>query len=175
MTNRLAVALTLAVLLAPAAALADWVNASYAEWQFSAMFPVAPTVQTASKTDSSGAVAATTHAFLSNDGRILCLAGVTDYARPFDTEQELLADRDNFVKNAQATVTASRRTTFTRPPKTRLPALEFAATSTDRIFKSIVIVEGQRTYQIVGVRRQNDAAAAASVDRCIAGFKLTQK
>ena len=175
MTNRLAVALALGVLATPTAALADWVTQSYAEWQFSATFPAPPKVQTASQTDGTSGVTATTHAYIADDGRIICLAGVSDYARPFDAEKELLADRDNFARNAQATVTASRRITVTRPPETRLPALEFTATSTDRLFKSIVIVDGKRTYQVVGVQRQNDAAGAASVSRCLTGFKLTQK
>ena len=149
-----------------------WVRHDSQTGQFTVLFPMAPKEQTETKTVSQGEIVS--HIFLTSSGDFFCLAGYTDYPVDVDTEQELSMDRDNFAKAVQATVSDSRRRSFTADNGDQFPALDFVATSANGTFKSVVVLVNRRVYQAATFNRKG-SDHNADMERFLASFKVTGK
>ena len=170
------VAVVLAILVAPAAARADWVTFSSDEGRFTAVMPVSPELEAQTAEAQDGSIIGTSHVFRAEDTdlKLICMAGYVDYARPVEIEGVFAATQDTFVKATHATVTASRRTTFARSPTDLLPSIEFSASTADQVFSFRLMVDGQRVYTIGGAYAPpSNPSGPADAKRCIDGFKLT--
>ena len=88
----------------------------------------------------------TTHLFITKTQTGIFLIGWVDYDPNFNfnRQQELEANRDNFVKGVQATLMDSRALTIDG-----YQVIEFIAETDTRRFKSRVYMVGRRPYQIV--------------------------
>jgi hypothetical protein len=88
----------------------------------------------------------TTHLFVVKDPTNVYLIGWVDYdvSFNFNRQAELEANRDNFVKGVQATLTSTRALKIDG-----YPVIEFTADTAERTFKSRVFMVGRRPYQIV--------------------------
>jgi hypothetical protein len=130
------VAAVLGILVAPAAARADWVTVVSAEGHFTALMPVWPTLETRTENADDGSIIGIGHLFRAEDTDygLLCVAGYVDHVDPVEIEGEFFVkSQETWVKLAHATVTASRRTTFARSPTDLLPSIEFTAGSPDQV------------------------------------------
>lgn len=165
--------LMLAVGLAPAqtAPGTNWVKIVSAAGSFTAAFPVNPEETTEKKTLLQGDVV--THMLLAKTGDFLCGVGYTDYPIDVDVEGELAADRDNFAKEVQGTVSTTQRTSFTRAPGDQLPALEFVATSDLGTFKGTIVLDHRRAYIAITFNRKG-SDKTADIERFFASFKLNK-
>ena len=97
------------------------------------------------------------------------LIGYVDYdpSFRFDRQAELAANRDQFIKNLQATLVESRNLTIDG-----FPVLEFTAVKEERMFKARVYIVGRRPYLIVlGTPKSVDDAPA--LNRFFNSFKIT--
>jgi len=143
-----------------------WVKYTSDEGRFSVLMPVAPEEKTETTPSDHGPY--TTHLFVAKDTVNVYLIGWVDYdpSFNFNRQSELDANRDNFVKGINATLTASRSLTLDG-----YQALEFSAETGDRVFRSRVYMVGRRPYQIViGVPKESEDTA--SVNRFFNSFKV---
>jgi hypothetical protein len=150
----------------------NWIKHDSPAGGFTVLFPVAPEESSDTKTLPQGNVVS--HIFLAKTSDFLCLAGYTDYPVEVDTERELALDRDNFAKEVDATVSDTRRRSFTREPGDQFPALDFVATNNNGTFKGLVILVNRRAYLVITFNRKG-SDHAADVERFFASFKLTGK
>lgn len=152
--------------LAPAAQ-AGWIQHNEPSLGFSATFPQAPT-----REDSvdNGVKLVT---FLAAESGTLCIVVVGDYPNTVIPDEETAASRDNFAKGVSAAVTKSKRITFPRGG-TQLEAMAFDAESDRYFFRSTIIIEGQRVYQIAGGVPKPDGDDA-ELDACVGGLVLTSE
>jgi hypothetical protein len=121
-----------------------WVKFTSEEGHFSVMMPETPTDKTETVQSEHGPY--TTHLFIVRDTTSVYLIGWVDYHPEwnFNRQQEMEANRDNFVKGINAKLLNTRSTIIDG-----YSALEFTAETGDRIFKSRVYMVGRRPYQIV--------------------------
>src|SRR5437868_14744436 len=90
------------------AATSGWTHYSSDEFGFEAQFPAVPAVTTENKTlpVNGSSYVITMHTIIAKGANgSICLVVQTNYNWPIDIEGELAADRDNFVKPLNATVT----------------------------------------------------------------------
>ncbi|MBC8037600.1 MAG: hypothetical protein H7X89_10335 [Rhizobiales bacterium] len=149
------------------AAQAEWVEGNVPEFGFSALFPKAPekgeTIEDGVKiTSFSGAA----------DGKF-CIVVAGDYPFVINPDEETVASRDNFAKGVNAKVTTSQRITFPRG-LTDLQAIKFDAESDTHTFRSLIVIDGSRAYQ-VAAGMSKPVSDGTDLDTCIGGFKLTPK
>jgi hypothetical protein len=157
------------------AAGADWAPFTSKEFTFSASFPAAPKSETSTVTAHIDGkdIPVAMHQFVAKGANgALCLVVHSPYTWPIAVEAELVADRDNFVKGVNATVTASERTSIKRGNGSALPALHFDATGPTYKFRSLVVIDGQTVYQIAGGVPKT-GGDEADLDRCVNSFVLT--
>lgn len=158
--------LVLTLALAPAAQ-AGWVSHNAPEFGFSANFPAPPKTKT---TVNDGV---TLTSFSGAATGALCIVMAGDYPYVINPDDETVASRDNFVKGVGAKLTTSKRTTFSRGAQ-QLPAMSFEAESPKMKFKSLIVIEGSRAYQIAGGVPIPDGDTA-ELDACVGGLILTPK
>lgn len=143
-----------------------WVRFTSDSGHFAVLLPEVPKEQTETTQSEHGPY--TTHLFVVRDTVNVYLVGYVDYdpSFNFNKQNELDANRDNFVKGIKATLTASRSLTLDG-----YQALEFSAETADRLFRSRVYIVGRRPYQIViGVPK--DSEDPALVNRFFNSFKV---
>ena len=121
-----------------------WVTFNSEPGRFSILVPEIPSDKTEIIQDEHGPY--TSHLFKVQGEKSLFVIAWVDYDPSFNFNRaaELEANRDNFVKGINATLTSSRTLTLDG-----YPALEFTADTADRSFKSRVYMVGRRPYQIV--------------------------
>ena len=121
-----------------------WVRFTSEEGHFSVMMPETPTDKAETTQSEHGPY--TTHLFIVKDTTSVYLIGWVDYHPDFNfnRQQELEANRDNFVKGINAKLLTTRATIIDG-----YSAIEFTAETGDRLFKSRVYMVGRRPYQIV--------------------------
>jgi hypothetical protein len=155
---------------APAPSEADdggWVRFNSVAGHFSVLMPDTP--EDKAETTQSDHGPYTTHLFVVKDTKNVYLIGWVDYdpSFNFNRQKELEANRDNFVKGINATLTSSRTLTLDT-----FPVLEFTADTADRTFKSRVYMVGRRPYQIViGYPKEEPDEIAAT--RFFNSFKVS--
>ncbi len=98
---------------------------------------------------------------------------VAQYQRTIDAGKEIAAIRNAFVKAMKATVTAGKPKSFARGDA-QLEALEFEANNDERSFRSLIIIDGQRAYQVAGGVSKVDGDTA-ELEACVGGFRLLAK
>jgi hypothetical protein len=153
----------------PAAAVsAQWVTVAPQESGFSALFPATPEfrhITSKPKVD--------TKIWINDNGKVLSLIGVTDYDAHIDSERELELDVKNFLTSDGGTLKSQKRMTFSKAPDGPLPAVEFTFTDAAGAGESLVVVSGDRTYQLV-VRAHNGYDGSVDTARVINSFRITQ-
>lgn len=145
-----------------------WVRFRNEPGRFSVLVPELPTAETPQTTQSEHGPY-TTHLFIARTPSNIFLIGWVDYdpSFKFNRQQELEANRDNFVKGVKAQLMDSRAITIDG-----FQAIEFIAETADRRFKSRVYLVGRRPYQIViaSLKGEDDSV---SVNRFFNSFKVT--
>ena len=157
----------------------EWVKFSSAEGNFSVSLPTEPTLQAGEseitpKDARTGAplakkVRAATKLFLSRGEGEAYMVGWADYEAgfTFDTNGELLANRDNFVKGLGAELVTEKKITFGSSP-----GLEFTAKKDTTFFRSRVYIFGRRPYLLVAVSGNPDVPNA---NKFFSSFVFTKK
>ncbi len=156
------------VLLAATEASAQWVTVAPADGGFSAVLPGPAEFKrlpAKPKVD--------TRVWLVHDAKRFSLIGVTDYDAHIDAERELELDVKNFLASDKGTLKAQTRVTFSRAPDGPLPAVDFTFTDAAGPGRSLVVVSGDRAYQVV-VRAENGYDGSADMARVINSFRITQ-
>jgi hypothetical protein len=156
------------VLVAATEASAQWVTVAPADGGFSAVLPGKPEFRrlpAKPKVD--------TRVWLVHDAKRFSLIGVTDYDAHIDTEREVELDVKNFLASDGGTLKAQTRLTFSKAPDGPLPAASFTFTDAAGPGESLVVVSGDRTYQVV-VRAENGYDGRADMARIINSFRITQ-
>ena len=145
-----------------------WAKFTSAEGRFSVFIPGTPTNEV--KTTQSNDIGPyTTRLYRLIQRPHVFLIGYVDYdpSFRFDRQAELAANRDQFVKNLQATLVESRNLTIDG-----YSALEFTAETPERVFKSRVYIVGRRPYLLViGSPKGLDHTFA--LNRFFNSFKIT--
>lgn len=97
------------------------------------------------------------------------VVGWVDYDPRFNFERqaELEANRDNFVKNLNATLLETRNLKIDG-----FQAIEFSAETEDRIFRSRVYLVGRRPYQII-IGSPKNLDDSVKVNKFFNSFKVT--
>ena len=102
------------------------------------------------------------------------LIGVTDYDAHINTELELELDVKNFITADQGSALKSqKRLTFSKAPDGPLPAAEFTFTDRAGNGESLIVVSGDRTYQVV-VRSPFGHDDKAGMARVLNSFRISQ-
>jgi hypothetical protein len=152
----------------PAVDNGGWVSFTSEEGRFTVLMPEIPTDQ--AKTVQSEHGPYTTHLFIVRDTGNVYLIGWVDYDPRFNfnRQQELEANRDNFVKGVKAKLVDSRAVMLDG-----YQAIEFIAETDDRVFTSRVYLVGRRPYQIVigSPKGQDDPV---SLHRFFNSFKISR-
>ena len=128
----------------PAVDPGGWANFSSETGRFSVLMPVIPEEKIETTPSDHGPY--TTHLFIVREDKYVYLIGWVDYDPSFNfsRQAELEANRDNFVKGVNATLTSTRSLNLDG-----YPVIQFTADTVDRTFKSRVYLVGRRPYQIV--------------------------
>jgi hypothetical protein len=111
----------------------------------------------------------TTRLFVLRNGSDVFVVGWVDYDPRFNFERqtELEANRDNFVKNLNATLLDTRNVKIDG-----FQAIEFTAETEDRIFHSRVYMVGRRPYQII-IGSPKNLDDSVKVNKFFNSFKVT--
>jgi hypothetical protein len=143
-----------------------WVQFNSDEGHFSVLMPQIPTEKVETTDSAHGPY--TTHLFVVRDADCVYLIGWVDYQPSFNfnRQAELEANRDNFVKGISGTLESTRSSTIIG-----YPTIEFTAQTSDRTFKSRVLIVGRRPYQIA-VGWPKDTDDTAKVNRFFDSFKV---
>jgi hypothetical protein len=158
----------LAVLLAAREASAQWMTVAPSDGGFSVMLPGRAEFKRLPAKPK-----VVTRVWLVHDAKLFSLVGVTDYDAHIDTERELELDVKNFLTSDGGTLKAQTRVTFSKAPDGPLPAVEFTFTDAAGPGRSLVVVSGDRAYQVV-VRAENGYDGRADTARIINSFRITQ-
>jgi hypothetical protein len=143
-----------------------WVKFNSTTGRFSVLVPEIPEDKAEETQSEHGPY--TTHLFIARDTTTVFLIGWVDYdpSFNFNRQAELEANRDNFVKGVQATLTSTKSLNIDG-----FPVLEFSAETVNRIFRSRVYMVGRRPYQIaIGYPKGADDPVA--VNRFFNSFKV---
>lgn len=110
----------------------------------------------------------TTHMFVLKRRPNVYLIGWVDYdpSFNFNRQAELEANRDQFVKNLQATLLTTQNLTIDG-----YPTLEFTAEVPERVFKARVYMVGRRPYLIV-ISSPKGVDDTVNVNRFLNSFKV---
>lgn len=121
----------------------NWINFNSAEGKFSVSFPSEPTQQNdSSKTYPTYVV----KMLISKDSSDLFIIGWVDYesAYVFDSQKELEANRDNFIKAINGTLISTKNIEFKS-----YQGLEFTVQAGAMFWSSKVFMVGRRPYQLL--------------------------
>jgi hypothetical protein len=147
----------------------SWGTFTKPEGRITFSMPCTPNWQT-STTETAASGPYTSQLGMCKAGDEIYLVGWVDYAPNFqpNTEAELKANQDNFVKSFQAVLLTSTRTTHQG-----LPALDFTAQRQQMyMVTSRVIMEGPRPYLYVVVTPINQDRSA-NISRFANSFRIT--
>ena len=112
--------------------------------------------------------------FWLNKSDLFVLIGITDYDAHINTELELELDVKNFIAADQgSTLKSQKRLTFSKAPDGPLPAAEFTFTDRAGNGESLIVVSGDRTYQVV-VRSPFGHDDKAGMARVLNSFRILQ-
>jgi hypothetical protein len=163
----IALSAALSVLFPTVKARAQWVTVAPPEGGFSAAFPAQAEFRQLPpkpKVD--------TRVWLENNGELLAIVGVTDYDAHIDAELELELDVKNFVTSDKGTLKSQKRLTFSKTPDGPLQAVYFTFSDAAGSGESLVVVSGDRAYQVVA-RAANGYDGGADMARVIDSFRIT--
>jgi len=163
MVLRVLMVFATAIAAAPSA-LAGWVIHEVPELGFAGLFPKTPALEATSENGVS------ISRFAGANVGAMCLVVVGDYPVAVDPDAQTVASRDDFAKGVKAKITSSGRITFPRGT-VNLPAMEFEAASATLAFRSMIIIDGARVYQVAAGVPIPDGDTA-EMDACIRGFRL---
>src|SRR5688572_12165883 len=143
-----------------------WVRFNSEPGRFTVMLPQNPREKTETVRSNVGPY--TTHLFSVRSVKTVFLVGWVDYAPGFNfgAQSELNANRDNFIKEINATLLSSNNIR-----RDGYQSLEFTAETIDTIYRSRVYIVGRRPYQLIAgtVKGTDDSA---SVTRFFDSFKI---
>lgn len=108
---------------------------------FSVQFPTEP-----SFAQSSGPHAHNSLWVANVPGEKVFMAGHTDYELALNPEQQLVADRDKFLRGLNASLDTSTRTQFNSNAPQGLAALRFTGQGSQLAYQGLIIVDGRRVY-----------------------------
>jgi hypothetical protein len=163
----IALSAALSVLLAATEASAQWATVAPPDGGFTAVLPGKAEFRLLPAKPK-----VVTKVWLVHDAKLFSLIGVTDYDAHIDTERELELDVKNFLTSDGGTLKAQQRLTFSKAPDGPLPAVEFTFTDAAGPGRSLVVVSGDRAYQVV-VRAENGYNGTADTARIINSFRIT--
>jgi hypothetical protein len=146
----------------------DWIRFDSRVGQFTVLLPQMPDQKL--ETQQSNAGPYTTHLFSATLKDTVFVVGWVDYDKKFKfaAQNELNANRDNFIKEIKGTLVTSKNTTIDG-----FQSLEFTAETGDTIYRSRVLIVGRRPYQVIaGTRKGIDDSA--NITRFFESFKITQ-
>lgn len=146
---------------------AGWVLHNVPELGFQANFPKTP------KREESTENGVKMVSFSAAVEGTMCLIIAADYPYVINPDEETVASRDNFVQGVKAKLKGSERVKVLRGT-TQLEAMKFDAESDTYIFRSLIVIEGSRAYQIAGGIPKPDGDPV-SLDACVQGLLLTPK
>jgi len=147
----------------------EWIKFESTPGLFSVLMPAQPTEE--KKTTESPYGPYTTNLFLSKGKGEMYMAGWVDYDPKynFDTQKELDANRDNFVKAVKGTLGTTARITFKDNP-----GIEFDGTTPDYSFKSRVYIVGKRPYMLVAAFSAG-SESSPNINKFLSSFELVPK
>ena len=151
----------------PPATSDGWAKFTSDEGRFSVVMPGVPEDSVETKPSDHGPY--TTHMFvLRHQGKVF-LIGYVDYdpSFNFNRQAELEMNRDNFIKNLNATLLNTRSLRIDG-----YQVLEFTAEAPQRIFRSRVYMVGRRPYQIV-IGSPKGVDDSVTINRFFNSFKVT--
>lgn len=150
--------------LAPSAdAQVKWKSVAATELGYAASFPGQP------KMEYSDTNNVPKTSIIGSQNGVLCLVLVANYPGVIDPAEEFPASRDNFATGVKGTLAAQKQITMPRG-RARLPALEFDVVRSDYNFRSIIVIDGKRAYQVSGGVPKGHSAT--DLERCVRGFRL---
>jgi hypothetical protein len=161
-----ALAAALSTLVVATAAQAEWATIAPPDSGFSAVFPDAPQMKTAK------AEGADTRIWLTRTTDLLCLTGATDYAGHIDAERELELDMKNFLTQVKGIALSQKRSLYHKAPDGPLPSLDFTFTTDWGTGEALVVVSGDRAFQIVAIARKG-YDGKADIARIVKSFTIT--
>jgi hypothetical protein len=124
------------------------------EYRFSVSFCGAPSSDPPT-VEKKGDKIGTVRLFTARTDNCFCMVGISDYNFKPDVEAELLLNQTNFIKAVKGTLGTSRRGGFAYG-EIVLPTLTFTfEMPPNHTGKSIVILNGNRVYQLVFTYRKN--------------------
>lgn len=144
----------------------SWVRFNSEQGRFTVLLPQNPTEKTETVRSEIGPY--TSHLFSVRSVKTVFVVGWVDYAPNFNfgVQSELNANRDNFVKEINATLVSSNNTRIDG-----YQSLEFTAETADTFYRSRVYIVGRRPYQLIaGTPKGTDDAA--NVTRFFESFKI---
>jgi hypothetical protein len=142
----------------------EWIKVAPVGGGFSVMMPAKPEEETRPGDDL------TVHLFSATTDKTLYTVAYGDYAPSvrFNVDDELAANRDNFLKRVDASLKTTKLLTMDGRK-----GLEFTGENAQASFKSQVFIFGTRFYQIaVAVLRGK--GEAENSDRFFASFEFTR-
>lgn len=156
---------TLSSLALSTAATAQWKEIVEPQLGYSAAFPVKPVARAATYRGVAQSVksAAATGVF--------CNVSVSHHRGTVDPAVELAASRDNFLKDTGSKISSAKEVSVMRGA-TPLPALEISASNDVFAMQAIVVVDGERVYQVAGGVPAH-GGRKSDLERCVRGLKLT--
>ncbi len=164
-----ALAAALWVSLGAAGARAQWITVAPPDGGFSVLMPGQAQFQLKTQPRL------TTRIWIVSNDALLVVTGVTDYSGGVrNVNGELNADMNNFVKAVSGTVHSHRRLTFAKAPDGPLPALDFTFVSPKGSGESLLVVSGDRAYQVV-VRSAPGHDGRAEIARVLKSFRITAR
>lgn len=142
----------------------EWVKLAPAGGGFSVMMPAKPQEEVQPRDDF------TAHLFRVTTNEALYLVAYGDYAPSvrLNIDDELTANRDNFLRGAYAGLTSSKKITVDGRQ-----GIEFTGESDEALFKSRVFIFGIRFHQIA-VAVFKGKANSGNVDRFFSSFEFTK-
>ena len=153
---------------------AGWVKLTSNAGRFSVIMPGPDLPEdkpstTATAEKNPAAAPYTSHIFLKRSDKGIFMVGWTDYAPGYkpNSQGEMTANRDNFVKGQNATVTYEKAAKLGN-----ISGIEFIAESAKYTFRSRVFMVGPRPYMVLAgtFAGMNDAA---NVERFLDSFQFT--
>jgi len=146
----------------------SWIRFESRVGQFTVLVPQMPSQKL--EIQQSNAGPSTTHLFTAQLKETVFVVGWVDYDKKFKVvaQNELNANRDNFIKQIKGTLVSSKDTTFDGHQ-----SLEFTAETGNTIYRSRVLIVGRRPYQVTtGTTKGIDDSA--NITRFFESFKITQ-
>jgi hypothetical protein len=157
----------LSVLFPAVKAQAQWVTVAPPEGGFSAVLPAPAEFKSLPPQPK-----VETRVWFEHDSKLFGLIGVSDYDAHIDPERELELDVKNFLTSDGGTLISQKRLTFKKAPDGPLPAVDFTFSDAAGPGESLVVVSGDRAYQVV-VRAENGYDGRADMARIIKSFRIT--